>query len=135
MILNLWNSCGSYGHEQLDSKVKVTRWNSCIQIFSFSYLLPQNSVHINSWCHRIPNWTQRLFLNSTLNSLFDVNYEFKSYGSIYEGSRWYIKIMNTFSSLSCSLTWVLKQVSRSCRRLLKRTRRDSLKRFGRTLKT
>ncbi|WMV57477.1 hypothetical protein MTR67_050862 [Solanum verrucosum] len=38
----------NYGHERLDSRVYLTIRNTCIRLFSFSYLLPQSLAQIDS---------------------------------------------------------------------------------------
>ncbi|WMV25932.1 hypothetical protein MTR67_019317 [Solanum verrucosum] len=45
----------NYRHERLDSRVYITIWNSCIRLFSFSYLLPQNLTQIDDGSQRIHN--------------------------------------------------------------------------------
>ena len=47
-----WSSYRCYGHKQLNSRIKISVRNSCIQLFSFSDLLTQNLVQIYSWSQR-----------------------------------------------------------------------------------
>ena len=52
-------------------------------------ILILTSSKLNSnlwWISKDSQFNSNTFLDSTLNSLLNVNYEFKSYGSWYEGS-------------------------------------------------
>lgn len=83
-VLNLRSSGKIMGMKQLYWMVYIAIWNSCIWLFLFSDLLLQNKVQINSWSQRVYNWTQSLSWILLFNSPLNVNYELKSYGSLYE---------------------------------------------------